>query len=292
MKLQTSSRRTFLKASGISLAKLVSPVLQAAVILAVLNYLLADWVVPDSEKLARSTRNLAHEESTVLQAKQGLWIKDESRVLYITQLLPNGVARDIEIFQLDNDGRLISTIKAQRAIPFEQGWELHQVQQSLIGGQKLETVSYDRLIYEGNLSHQLLEALLIEPRQMSSIDLYAYLNFLEENNLESRAEQLVFWKKLFAPLTIVIMCLLAFPFVLGTQRQGNTGQRLLIGILLGLTFVVVDRLLTQFGMQLKLNGLIVALLPNLVFLGIAFYLLAKKQSHGFTGASFFGRDQA
>jgi lipopolysaccharide export system permease protein len=74
--------------------------------------------------------------------------------------------------------------------------------------------------------------------------------------------------------------------VLGSQRQASGGQRLLTGILLGLAFVVIDRLLIQLGMQLKIMPLLVALLPNLLFLSLVIYLLIKKQSHG-AGISFF-----
>ncbi len=289
--MASNSEIIAMQASGVSLAKLISPVLQAAVILALLNFLLADWVVPDSETYARNLKNFAQEKTTALLVREGLWIKDESRVLHIGKLLPNGIARDIEIFQLDSQGKLLSVLKGERATPLEQGWELRQVAESIISGDKVETNTYDRLIYDGNLSLQLLEVLMIEPRQMSSNDLHAYLNFLDENKMDASVERVIFWQKLFAPLTILVMCLLAFPFVLGTQRQGNTGQRLLIGILLGLAFVVVDRLVIQLGTQLEINALIVAILPNLTFLGIAIYMLAKKRSHGFSGGLFFNRTQ-
>jgi lipopolysaccharide export system permease protein len=88
------------------------------------------------------------------------------------------------------------------------------------------------------------------------------------------------------------MCLLAFPFVLGSQRQGSSGQRLLIGILLGLAFVVVERLVIQLGTQFDSNALLIALLPNLTFLGIAIYVLVKKQSIGPGRELFFSRAQA
>ena len=276
-----------MQASGLSLSKLVSPVIQAAVILALLNFLLAEWVVPDIETYARSTKNLAQEKTSALLVREGLWTKDDSRVLHIGQLLPNGIARDIGIFELDKQGKLFSVLKAERAIPLEQGWELHQVEKSIISDKEVETLHYEQLVYEGNLSPQLLEVLMIEPRQMSSGDLHAYLNFLEENRLDSRVERLIFWQKILAPFTIVVMCLLAFPFVLGSQRQGNTGQRLLIGILLGLAFVVVDRLVIQLGTQIEANALAIALIPNLAFLGIAVYMLLKKQSHGPGGRLLF-----
>ena len=160
--LASNSEIVAMQASGLSLRKLVSPVIQAALILAVLNFLLADWVVPDSETYARSVKNLAQEKTSALIVREGLWTKDESRVL-------------------------------------------HQVQKSIINAEQVETQGYDKLVYKGNLSPQLLEVLMIEPRQMSSGDLRAYLNFLEENRLDDRVERLIFWQKLLAPFTIVIM---------------------------------------------------------------------------------------
>jgi len=281
--LASNSEIIAMQASGVSLAKLITSLLQAAVILALLSFLLAEWVVPASETSARAVKNLVRGKSTALFVKEGLWIKDESSVLHIDKLLPGGIARNIEIFKLDQQGKLESIARVVRAIPIEQGWELQQVERSIIGDNGVDTASYDRLIYKGNLSPQLLEVLMIEPQQMSSGDLYAYLDFLNENKLDASAEQLIFWQKIFSPLAVIVMCLLAFPFVLGVQRQSNTGQRMLIGILLGLAFVVVDRLVTQLAVQVGVNAILVALLPSLIFLAVAIYLLAGRPSHGSGG---------
>jgi len=78
----------------------------------------------------------------------------------------------------------------------------------------------------------------------------------------------------------VIMCLLSFPFVMGSQRHSNTGHRLLIGILLGLCFFVVDRLLTQLGLQFGINAFAIALAPNLLFFALAAYLMFGRGEHG------------
>jgi len=278
--LASNSEIVAMQASGVSLAKLIVSVLQAAVILALLSFLLSEWVVPTSEASARTVKYQALDKAKALMVREGLWIKDESKVLHIDKLLPDGIARDIDIFQLNPEGKVTSITKVGRAIPIDDGWELQQVEKSIFGDNKVETSSHDRLIYNGRLSPQLLKVLMIEPQQMSSVDLYAYLNFLEENKLSAKSEQLLFWQKLFSPLAVVVMCLLAFPFVLGVQRQSNTGQRLLIGILLGLSFVVVNRLATQLAAHLGVNVILVALLPILIFLAVAIYLLTRRLSHG------------
>ena len=285
--LASNSEVIAMQASGMSLKRMLTAVLQASLVLALIGFLLADWVVPDSETGARKIKNLSREQTTALESSQGLWIKDESRVVHIQAMLPNGYAREVEIFELDQDGKLLSTLRAERAVPLEQGWELQQVSRSKISAQGATTQTFERLIYDGNLSRELLQVLTIEPRQMSSTALYAYLGFLDENRVDAHAERLVFWKKIFAPMSVVIMCLLAFPFVLGSQRQSSSGQRLLIGILLGLAFVVVERLLTQLGIQFQINALLVAAFPNLLFLSVAIYLLIRKQSHA-VGIGLFG----
>ena len=60
--------------------------------------------------------------------------------------------------------------------------------------------------------------------------------------------------------------------------SGNTGQRLLVGIMIGLGYVVSEQLLTQLGSQHQLNPTLVAMAPNLLFLGLALYLLFRRSS--------------
>ena len=285
--LAGNSELIAMQASGISLRRMLGSVMQAALVLALMSFVLAEWVVPDSETTARNLKSQAQQRTKALRSGQGLWIKDESRVIRITSLLPQGFARDVEIYELDANGRLRATLKARFAVPNEKGWELQDVVQTTIDAAQSSSQRYERKLYEGNISHEVLRVLSIEPRKMSSADLRAYLNFIEENRLDARVENLVLWQKLFAPLTVVVMCLLALPFVLGAQRQSNAGQRLLVGILLGLAFGVVDRLMTQVGTQYPIYPALAAALPNVIFFALAFYLFVNRQSHGIGIGLFF-----
>ena len=278
--LASNSEIIAMQAAGISVTQLLRAVFQAALLLAFLSFLIADWVVPMSETSAREIRSSSINATQALSGKKGLWIKDENRILHIKLLLPNGIARSIEIYQLDQQGRLVSTTRADSAIPFEDKWRLKKVQQTIIGDQSVEVRNLDEMIYPGNISYSLLDALMIEPRYMSSLDLYSYRKFLQENNLDDSVESLTFWQKVFAPLTVLVMCILAIPFILGSQRQGSTGVRIIIGILLGLIYVAANKLLVQLGKQVDIYPALNALLPTLLFFLLAVYLLVKKQSHG------------
>ncbi len=274
--LASYSEIVAMQAAGVSVLQLVMAVLQAAIILALVSFLVADWVAPDSESTARQIRSSAINKTTSIHGRKGLWIKDDNSVLHIDLLLPNGIARNIEVHQFDDTGRLLSATTAESAIPDGSGWRLKQVKQTFMGEGEVSMRQQDEMIYHGKISDELLNALMIEPRQMSSLDLYTYIDFLQQNNLQADLERLTFWKKIFSPLVIIVMCILAIPFVLGSQRQGNAGQRLMMGIILGLTYVVADRLLTQLGSHLNLFPVINALLPSMLFLSVALYLLLRK----------------
>ncbi|MCP4268050.1 MAG: LPS export ABC transporter permease LptG [Candidatus Brocadiaceae bacterium] len=274
--LASNSEIIAMQAAGVSVSQLIVAVLQAAVILALVSFLVADWVAPLSETAALQTRSSAINKTTSIRGRKGIWIKDENSVLHIDLLLPNGIARDIEVHRLDDTGRLISTTTAESAIPDGNRWRLKRVKQTLIGESGVSVRKQDEMIYHGKISGELLKALMIEPRQMSSPDLYTYIDFLQQNNLQADLERLTFWKKLFSPLVVIVMCILAIPFVVGSQRQGNAGQRLMMGIILGLSYVVADRLLTQLGSHLNLFPVVSALLPTLLFLLLAIHLLFRK----------------
>ena len=280
-----------MQASGITLRRIAAAVLQAAAVLALISFLLGDWVVPASESGARAVKARADDRAASLRPGESLWIKDDRRVVHVAQLLPNGYARGVEIYLLDERGRLLSVTRAEHALPRADGWELREVSRSRFDAERVTTEQFERADYRGRMTQELLEVLLYEPRWMSTGALSAYLEFLENNGLDAHVERLILWQKRLQPLTIVIMCLLALPFVLGAQRQAGVGHRLLLGILLGLAFVVVERVLVQVGNQLALDGLIVALLPNLVFLTLTAYLFLRRQSHGIGLAFGFGSRQ-
>lgn len=122
----------------------------------------------------------------------------------------------------------------------------------------------------------LLNVLVVLPQYMSMGELWRYARFLDANGLESASYWLAWWGKLFAPLQVMAMLLLALPFALATRRTGGAGQRMVIGILLGLALLILTRLLTQGGLLIGLPPMLAALLPPVLFLALAILGLRRR----------------
>ena len=76
----------------------------------------------------------------------------------------------------------------------------------------------------------------------------------------------------------MVLSRMAIPFVTGSQRHGNAGQRLMIGIMLGLAFAVLNSVLIQLGDQLRLWPPLNAIIPTLLFLLLTIVLIRLKST--------------
>ena len=274
--LASSSELIAFLSAGVSLKKFIRAVAQAALVLALLSMLLTDFVVPYSATMAKEFESSNMMSRVSMHSRKGVWIKDENNIVFIGSLFPNGNARQIRIDQLDDAGNLLRSLSADKAIMLETGWLLSRVKLTELTDDGLNISSQKELLYSGRLTQQLLETLVVQPRAMSISDLMTYVQFLQDNGLDYSAESLMMWRKIYTPLSIVILALLALPFVMGSQRHGSPGQRVLIGLFLGIGYVVLNSILIQLGEQLKIIPIINALIPILVLASVLYLLFRFK----------------
>lgn len=274
--LASNSELIAFQSSGLSIRKFIIALLQASFVLALFSFIIADFIVPYSETQAKDLKTSSIASRISMHSRRGVWVKDENNIIFIEHLFPDGNARNIEIYHQNENGELMATTFAQQAIANEQGWLLQKVRKSFISVEEITVSIKEQEIYTGKLSDQLLESLVVDPRLMSTSSLTAYISFLHQNKLNHEAASLFLWQKIYSPLTIIVMCMLAIPFVLGSQRQSNTGHRIVTGILLGLSFVVINRVLIQLGEQFSLLPSVNALIPTLIFVFITIFLIRNR----------------
>ncbi|MCK5855397.1 MAG: LptF/LptG family permease, partial [Sulfurovaceae bacterium] len=97
----------------------------------------------------------------------------------------------------------------------------------------------------------------------------------KENALKSDKFELAYWKRFSVPLSTLVMLILAMPFLFGSQRGGGTGQRVFIGIIVGITFFLLNRVLNELGIVYGIMPIISAFLPLFIFLLISLLVLRR-----------------
>ncbi len=71
------------------------------------------------------------------------------------------------------------------------------------------------------------------------------------------------------------MLLVATPFVIGVKRGINVGGRIMIGIVIGMSFNILDKIFGHVGLIYDFNPLLMATAPSLLMTGLSLYALKR-----------------
>lgn len=273
--LASNSELVVMRAAGVSILRIAVSVMKAGLWLIIAVMLLAEYVVPVAEQFAESRRTQMLAEQTALKTDNGFWSRDKRSFLNIRDISPAGEVGDISIYEFDEQHRLRTSTHADKAV-YENGqWVLRGITQSDISVEGIKTRSFDGAQWDSILSPALLNIVLIDPLRISIRDLYNYASYLHDNGQDASRYELALWARLFMPVSIGVMLLLAVPFVFGPLRSVSIGQRILVGFLVGLTFFLVNQAFNHLGVVYHIPPLLSAALPAGVFFVLALFMLRR-----------------
>ena len=108
-----------------------------------------------------------------------------------------------------------------------------------------------------DVSADLLGITLVKPISLSGRGLLSYIEYLRRNDLSAERYETEFWSRVSKTATVVIMLVLALAFVFGSMRSAGSGTRLLIGVLIGLAYLLASEMIANSGQVFNLNPAIV-----------------------------------
>ncbi len=274
--LAANSELTAMRAAGVTLGRLVFWVLQGGLIVVLGMVALGELVAPGAEARGQNLKTFAFDERLTV-SRIGLWARDGNRIVHADAVLPGERLGDVRVIEMGPDRQVISITRARLASPKAGAWVLSDVERSELSatGVRAERLEEERV--ERLLAPEYLGVLVIEPRQMAALDLFSYITYLRENQLDSAPYEVAFWQRLTMPASTWVMLLLAVPFLFGRQREGGAGRRLFIGVVLGVSFVLVMRVMTHMGMVYELPPWLAASAPLWLFLAIALVALSRTR---------------
>ncbi len=283
--LASNSELTVMRAAGISNSRIIRAVLITGVALMLLIALLGETIMPKAEQIAEEIRLTALEERLSVKGRNGLWIKSGQRYVNISTVMPDFTLLGVHIHEFEGV-ELVKSIRAARAMRVTDSksndWSLQEVETSFFDAAQVQTTQTDEQLWSeiagetgqksdlpSLISVDVLKSLKGSTESLSARNLYDQMRYLKENQLDSRNVELAFWTKIASPLATMVMLMLSLPFVFASQRSGGAGQKIFIGIMLGIIYVLVNKLLTQLALANGMSPLISAALPLVCFLVVA-----------------------
>lgn len=256
-----------INAFGISARRTALPVVEV-IVLAIVGVLLVQfYVVPKFELNAAQVRSKATPEIAISSNENEFWTRSGNQFIRIGEVIQHGALRDVEIFQLDEDGELSELVQASQVEVLSDGqWLLKDVKITNLGSAEVAEEHLESKMWQSFLTAQQTSALIVPVEAMAPSDLYRHIRQLEKNNLDTHRFRVIFWQQLSIPVSLLAMSLLGLPFLLGSVRSVSAGQRAAIGGSVGILFYLFEQMSSQLAVLYELSPVPAAMGPDVLLL--------------------------
>jgi lipopolysaccharide export system permease protein len=275
--LARGSELIVLRASGVSVARIAGSVLIAGLALLAAEIVLGELLAPPLEQAAKQEK--AFERfSNVSFGGGGAWVRDGDLILDVEGLTAARQANGMLVFDLSPGHRLVSIGAAARARVGANGrWMLSGYRESRFAPGGVVASSAGTRTLVSHITAEFLSLAAAAPQDLAARALWTLIEYDRANSLDASAYLFAFWSRIARTVAIVFAVLLAIPFVLGVLRTAAAGSRMLIGILIGLGFFFLQRLIESGTVVFDLNPIVLAWLPTALLATITLVLLARAR---------------
>ncbi|WP_061288503.1 LPS export ABC transporter permease LptG [Azotobacter vinelandii] len=273
--LASSSELTVIRASGISLGRIVWAVMKPMLVLMVLGGLLGEYLAPWAENKAEAHRSLAQGGGEAQTSKHGLWHRQGNEFVHINAVQPGGVLYGVTRYRFDDQRHMLWSSFARKAEFRGGNWQLEDVTTTRFLERSTEVAKAATEQWDILLSPQLLGTVVMDPEALSVTGLWHYIHYLAEQELNNARYWLAFWGKVLQPLVTAALVLMAISFIFGPLRSVTLGQRLFTGVLAGFVFRMFQDLLGPSSQVFGFSPLLAVLLPAGLCALLGVYLLRR-----------------
>lgn len=282
--LAATSELIAYRTAGMSRLRIASGAVLASLVVLVPIVVIGEWVMPPGERLAQIVRVGAQsiDQGGVAIAKDAsLWVRDGNTIINAKRPLVSSVSpgdnvklADIDVFEFEGD-ELRNTSHAEFAEHDGEKWVLSNVRRSQFQDGRVVTEQVTEEVWPSLLDPSLLETAVARPRYLALSELIPYVSYLEENGLNPGPYQAAIWWRFAYPLGALVVVLAGMPFVFGALRSGGLGQRMFIGMLVGILFYMANRTAGNLGQVYQFDPAVTALTPSLILFGITIWALRR-----------------
>lgn len=276
--LARGSELTVIRATGISVARLAGTALLAGLLLIGVEVLLGEFLAPPLHVAAREQKAFAKFTNISFGGGGGAWVRDGNLILNVARQSGQRQFGSMQIFELSADHHLLSLGHAVNATAgTNKKWLLGDYTESRFADDSVEARPPGQRILKSNVTAGFLGLATQDPQQLTNRALWQLITYYRTNSLDARQYVFAFWSRIARTVAIAFSVLLAIPFVLGSLRSAGAGTRTLMGLLLGIGFFLLQRLIESGTVVFDLNPLVLAWIPTAALATVTLGLLARAR---------------
>lgn len=278
-RMAQSSEYTILRTGGLGPWRALWLLTVLGLVFGILTFIVGDYLAPLSERQATQVQAMGKGGTKL--GRSGAWLKDHvstpegerSYSINVGSAGPQTKLHDIRIFEFDGEGRLLRRIGAVSGeVQPNQTWTLQDVtltrwtsDTGAGGSMQVPEQKLPTLDWRSSLSAAVVAAAVSPIKSMSTLDLARYIVHLSDNEQAAQSHRIQFWKRALYPFACLVMVGLALPFAYMHARAGGVSLKVFGGIMLGISFVLLNNAAGHLGLLRDWTPWMVAAAPSLLY---------------------------
>lgn len=253
------------RAAGVSTMRIALWTAMAGVILMIFTGIIGEVVAPPMEQYGRQLKTFAKFNDFSMAGNRSAWAKDGDMMISVRRQSADNRYGGVYVFNFDAQRRLRGVGHASNAsIDENNRWQLENYVESRIGDERVETRREAETHLQTRLSAEFLGLAVLDPESLPGRGLYSYIQHLKQNGLDAHSYETAFWARIARTVAVVIIVMLAVPFAFGPMRSTGTGARTVVGIMIGVVFFLLAKMLESGGEVFNMPPLVVAWFPTVL----------------------------
>lgn len=271
-RLAQSSEYTILRTSGLGPWRALRTLLVLGLGFVVLTFAAGDYLTPVADRAAQIME--ARYKGMLSTGSTGAWLKerqgDKSYAVNVASLQRReGLLHNPRIFEFDERGFLSSITNAQSGRIANGHWELSQVERQVYhtgtNQAHIETVNTPTYDWPSAITTEMVSVALLKPDRMSTAALFDYVRHLDANGQTAQRYEIEFWRKVFYPLSCLVMVVLALPFAYLHFRQSGITTYVFGGVMIGISFFLLNNVFGYIGNLGNWSPMLTSAAPGIIY---------------------------
>jgi lipopolysaccharide export system permease protein len=213
-----------------------------------------------------------------IEGRSGAWVRDGNLILNVAPQSGDRRFGGMLVFELSPGHRLEAIGRAVSATAgTDRRWVLEQYTESRFTPDRVAAIPVGRRTLSSNVSADFLGLAVDIPHQLETLTLWRLIQYYQANRLDAGPYVFAFWSRIARTVAIPFAVLLAVPFVLGSLRSAGTGTRTLVGLMLGIGLILLQRLIESGTIVFDLDPMLLAWIPTALLAVTSLGLLARAR---------------
>jgi lipopolysaccharide export system permease protein len=274
-RLAQSSEYTILRTSGLGPWRALRTLLILGLGFVILTFAIGDYISPVSERMAQLVQTRFKGWSDAVLGNTGAWLKerqgDKSFAVNVASVGADGSMNSPRIYEFDERGFLTSLTTAKTARIDSKGlWSMNDVERQdyltrSADKARIETVRTPTAEWQSSLTSEMVAVALVKPDRMSTAALFDYVRHLDANGQTAQRYEIELWRKVFYPLSCLVMVVLALPFAYLHFRQSGITTYVFFGVMIGISFFLLNNVFGYIGNLGNWPPILTSAAPGLIY---------------------------